>query len=281
ATALLGIVLSYPKPTLREMVDVTWTLFTNSTQNVPIQMSDPAGGVPGQVTIDDPTLTWNNYLVTWENPATAPVRIGAGVLAVPHLSLLLLFGAGAAGFLGLRGHAKPVLLAVAASACTAAFLLRATTIGIPLAASTALDPELAEPVLERIVGNIGVAMLETTDPDYRAALSPFVVDEKTDSVGDEIRRGLSVTLPSGALAQIDSVENISVQEMSSEDGGNQVLASWQSLVSGGHWGHQHRRVIEYRALLDITADQGDWKLSGLTILGARTPDPAAGPGVSL
>ncbi len=63
-TALLGAALSYPHRTLPQHLDVTWQLFTERAQEVPVSVADPAGAVPGRVTPDAPEIAWTNFLKT-------------------------------------------------------------------------------------------------------------------------------------------------------------------------------------------------------------------------
>ncbi|MCP4385284.1 MAG: hypothetical protein GY798_28385 [Hyphomicrobiales bacterium] len=132
------------------------------------------------------------------------------------------------------------------------------------------DALQSDSVVEKILSNISITMLETRSDRFDAAMMPFVEADSIGAVGGEIRRGLSVSLPSGALARVEAVDEIDIQDVSETEGGSRILASWYAYASGGHWGHQHRRVIEYRALLDVDEKQGVWKLTDLTVLKART-----------
>ena len=174
----------------------------------------------------------------------------------------------------MRGHRPRILMAIAASTFTAAVVLRPMTIEVTIPASGPPEPEVAQQILVGLLDNISVAMLEPSDALFQTTLVPFVLHEKMAEVGAEIRRGLAVTLPTGALARTDYVQNIEIQEITAPGAKNEsrIFASWTASVIGGHWGHQHRRFIEYRALLDIVSKNGSWKLTGLTILEARTLD---------
>ena len=83
-----------------------------------------------------------------------------------------------------------------------------------------------------------------------------------------MRRGLSVTLPTGARALTDDIDDVTIEKIEPRDGGIGVLARWIANMSGGHWGHEHRQRVAYRGLLDLEETDGVWKLRGLTILNA-------------
>ena len=111
-------------------------------------------------------------------------------------------------------------------------------------------------------------MLETEEAAFTSALAAFVPPEEVQPVGDEMRRGLSVTLPTGARALTDDIDDVTIENIEPRDGGIGVLARWIANMSGGHWGHEHRQRVAYRGLLDLEETDGVWKLRGLTILNA-------------
>jgi hypothetical protein len=122
-----------------------------------------------------------------------------------------------------------------------------------------------------LLENIAVAMLETDDAGFNTALEVFVAGESIEAVGPEIRRGLTVALPSGAEARTEEIVNLVVEEIEKTAGSSshQILTSWTARVSGGHWGHMHRRKISYRGLAEISQIDGTWFLNGLTVLNAQ------------
>ncbi|WP_282152792.1 hypothetical protein [Ruegeria atlantica] len=283
-TALLGIVLSYPRDGLPKEFSLKWDLFTEETETIPVQISDPAGAVPGQVTRDVPDISWKNYIQNWSDPRTQPVIVATSrSISVPVLSLgLVIFAVSLVAFAWRNRSGQWQGWAVGAvSICLAATALRTATVEITLPTDTLAKTDAAAEVAEKIVSNLATARLETQSPQMSEALNAFVTAEALNDVGAEIRRGLSVSLPSGASAQIEATEGLVVENVDSNnaDGSNQVLARWNATVSGGHWGHLHRRTVSYRALLNVELSEGAWSLSGLTILEAqlnRQPLPEGG-----
>ncbi|WP_170517219.1 hypothetical protein [Ruegeria atlantica] len=285
ATAILGIVLSYPRDALPKNVSLKWDLFTEETDTIPVQITDPAGAVPGQVTREAPDITWKNYILKWSDPKTQPVMVATSrAVMVPGLS----FGLGVvAMFLAAlawrnRSGQWQGWAVGALSICLASGALRTMTVEVTFPTKTLPDTATAVDVTEVIVSNLAIARLETQSPQMSKALSRFVTVEGLKDVEMETRRGLSVTLPSGATAQIESTDGLVVERIEhTADGSNRILARWNALVTGGHWGHMHRRTVSYRALMDVEHDAGAWFLSGLTILEARIdPQPLSAGGNS-
>ena len=274
ATALLGVVLSYPREALAREVEMTWELFPDGLSTVPVTLTDPAGGVPAQVRRDDPVVRWSNYLTDWSEPETRPVTLAsAATVNLPLLAMALSLGAAAAAWVGFRGEGRhrivPLALAVCAVGAAVASAPITTRISLPW--RTAPDAETARQLMSDVLENVGTAMLETRPEGFATALSAFVPAERAVEVGAELRRGLSVTLPSGALARTDEILDLTVERIDpAPDGtGSQILATWTASMSGGHWGHMHRRLVTYRGLVDVSRQADRWYVDGLTILSAQ------------
>lgn len=269
ATALLGVVLSYPEANLPQELAMTWELFPDGVETIPVMVIDPAGGVPSQVRPGDSEVTWTNFLTDWQDPSVAPVKVETSrTVRIPVLSVLFL-GLGCASviraFRGqprLRGAGLGLLAVVAAVVAVPVVLPITLPVREPDAGAAA---EIAEGMLR----NAATAMLEVQPQRFDAALTSFVAEPEVAMVGVEMRRGLAVSLPSGARARTDAIGDLTVEEITSGSEGLSFLTRWTAQASGGHWGHLHRRTVDYRALMDVVERDGAWRLQGLTVLSAR------------
>lgn len=273
-TAMFGAILSYPLEELPDHVALKWQLFSERGSMIPVLETDPVGSVLDAVTIDSPLVEWTNSLKKWVNPKISEVKetVQAKV-AVPVLSILLVLLGVVLSVKAVRSETGRRLAWVAPSLVLYALAYPATSVSyaISLPVSVALDRITAEKVVSLLVSNIGVSQLEILPDRFDASLVTYVARGDIEEVGLEIRRGLAVMLPSGALAQTDEIKEVRIEEVSQAGDGSRILASWTAVVTGGHWGHVHRRVIEYRALMDVVSEDGNWMLSGLTVLEARRP----------
>ncbi|MGI9370399.1 MAG: hypothetical protein ACR2O2_16335 [Ruegeria sp.] len=274
-TELLGIVLSYPQQELANKVEMKWELFPGGIETVPVTLTDPAGGVPAQSYLNDPVVIWNNHLTQWEDPKPVPVVVAtAATLTLPIFAILLAAGALAFGIAALRKSSSSRLLMLGlCGACLAAAAVSLPVVQtVRLPVNAAPNQAQAHAVLTGMFDNIRAAALETEDEGFQTALAPFVDAQHRGEVAAEIRRGLSVTLPSGALARTDRVGDIIIEDISQTPDGDatQILANWTANMSGGHWGHQHKRQVTYRGLIDVSQSGSDWYLDGLTVLSAQT-----------
>jgi hypothetical protein len=278
-TAFFGAILSYPQDDLPSRVEVELEVFSEKGSMIPVLETDPAGSALDAATFDSPIVGWKNSLKKWVNPKVSEIeKTGNAKVAVPILSILLVLLGVVTTVKAFRSEPDRRYTWAVPSLVLFVLAYPATNVSYPvsLPGSASLDMITAERVVSQVVHNIGFSQLEVLPERFVATLGLYVSRQDVDEVGAEIRRGLSVRLPTGALAQTDSIEDIRIEEVSVTDtrNGSRVLASWTAHVSGGHWGHQHLRAIEYRALLDVVLQEGSWKLAGLTILESRTPRAA-------
>lgn len=268
---LVGVVLSFPRPDLPARVEMAWQHFPEGTDTVPVTLSDPAGGVPDTVTRTAPSVTWINYLKQWSRAETQPVVVPTRPsLSVPYLSLTSVALAVLAIGFAWRSTSR-MRLGLAASAVLLVVLAVtgrgvAANIRLPLAGPP--GTEAATAILTRLLDNAAIAQLEPREAAFTAALAPFVADPRRAAVGAEIRRGLSVNLPTGARARLEGIDAMQIEELTPTDTGLRVLASWTGRAVGGHFGHMHRRAVAYRGLFDLAQAEDAWLLDGLTILDA-------------
>lgn len=272
-SALFGVVLSYPHKTLPQGLTMSWELFPEGLEEVPAMVTDPAGGVPARLTPAAPEVAWTNFLRTWEDPQVTPVLAGAHrSVEVPMLSVVLVgVGAVSAAGVAMRRARPRWLILTLVALVVAPATTQVGAVNLQLAGGEP-PPEAMTSVVQEILSNASVAMLETDGGAFEEALSVFVAGAEMDEVAAEMRRGLAVTLPSGARARTDAIDAVTVEAITPQDDGLSVLATWTSQVSGGHWGHLHQRAIHYRALVDLTEPNGVWQLAGLTVVTADIED---------
>jgi hypothetical protein len=51
--------------------------------------------------------------------------------------------------------------------------------------------------------------------------------------------------------------------------GFQAVASWTVKASAGHWGHNHKRQVSYRAWVELSEEADVWKLAAITVVDAK------------
>jgi hypothetical protein len=98
-----------------------------------------------------------------------------------------------------------------------------------------------------------------------------VAEPATSEVVAELDRSLSIQIAGGGLAKINAIEDVVMSDIAplTEKTGFRSVAEWTVHASAGHWGHDHRRNLRYRALVEIQRESGLWKISGITVVDTR------------
>lgn len=217
STALLGVVIFYPRPALAREVEMTWELFLDGIDAVPVTLSDLAGDEAAQVRANDPEVRWTNHLTAWEEPQARPVTVStANVVNLPLAASALGLGAAIAAWIAVRAHGsrRHFAMAGATVALVAAAISTPAATPITLPGQPAPDADAAWKVMSGLLEDVGTAMLETRPEGFAQALRTFVPPDRAGEVGAELRRGLSVALPSGALARTDEITSLEVERVS-------------------------------------------------------------------
>ena len=82
----------------------------------------------------------------------------------------------------------------------------------------------------------------------------------------QTRRSMVIENQGGIEAKIDEVRITDVEEEPTDEEGLSFRCNW--IVKGvvGHWGHKHRRVNQYDAIIKIKPIDGAWKMFDLDII---------------
>lgn len=271
----VGVILSFPVPALPDTATINWDMFNDRVAMVPATLTDPVGPFLSGATPDSPQIEWTNYLRAYQDPQVRPVQQpGHGQVYIPLMSLGLIAVALTSAFFAitrrgtLRIAAMVALLAgIGGAATTRQFAI--VEMNNPLAGPP--DTENSVQIFSALLENINSANLET-DAAVEAQLLETVLSESSkNSVMAELDRALSVRIAGGGLARVHTIRDISMSEISTlpEGTGFQSLAEWTAIASAGHWGHDHRRNLRYRALVEVEREEGAWKLSGITVIETR------------
>ena len=276
--AFVGVILSFPWRDLPETVAVQWDMFNETISQVPATSTDPAGPFLGGATPEDPEIFWRNHLLTYQNPRVDAVPVGgAGHASVSVLSafglLVALMAAGVAVLRSGRVRIVASIVAVAGLAVTG-FASNSTTVEIRNPFVRVPETADATAAFSALLDNINAANLEITTEARGDALKPLVTSTSHTDVAAELDRALAVRVPGGGVARVTEIKDLVLEELSAVDNGFgfRAFAGWTARASAGHWGHTHRRIVQYRALVEVVDQDGHWKLDGITVLESRMPD---------
>lgn len=274
-STFVGVILSFPVPSMPDKATVTWDMFNTRINRIPATVTDPAGPFFSGATPDSPVIDWTNYLLTYEEPRVVPVSSPTpGMIHVSWVSLaLIVIVALMAGIALLRrGRLRLVLLGASIVCIGAAIPMRHIAIvdvRNPFAGPP--DTETAAVIFSALLNNISVADLQT-NPDERARELQTILSGPTQNeVTAELDRSLSIEIAGGGLAKVNAIADVTMTAIAAlpDKTGFQSLAEWTVRASAGHWGHDHRRNLRYRALVEVQMERGLWKMAGITVVDIR------------
>jgi len=275
ATALAGIILSYPVKELPQHVIVEWGLFSERVKEIPATVIDPAAPFLSSVEASDPTIEWHNFLKKYQEPRVSPVVFDDNrSVGVPILStMLLVFSLGFA-MLAVHPRLLPRSVWVAASGLSivvAVLLFRVVIIDVKNPFAGPPDGDLSAKIVTGVLNNVNIAYLEKNPAALRQALGVVVASDTLPDVESELGRGFAINVAGGGIARIDAIENLVLKELTTLERrtGFRALAEWTAKASAGHWGHAHRRTIRFRALVEFVEKNDTWKLAEITIVDTR------------
>lgn len=273
--AILGVILSFPVPALPQKVTVNWELFNERNASIQATATDPAGPFLNLISPDAPAFRWINYLQSYEEPVVSPVVLPIeNTLRVPYLSVGLVLAALLATGLATkrRRTGRFVLLSGAAAGVIAATMTTSDPfIYVPNPFDPLPDSETSSRIFAGILENVNTANLEVVAGRRMEELMTVVTDDTVQTVTQELDRALAIRVAGSGLARVDEVQDVQLQDVRSLENGNgfHALASWTVKASAGHWGHNHKRKVSYRALVELIEEADTWKLAAITVVDIR------------
>lgn len=285
-TAMIGIVITYLTDGIPQTVETRWDLFSERIQTVTARMTDPAGPFPYDLSPDDNTLKWTNYLTNYTLPTVDSIRVHE-----THRGIAIPLGSLACGILLLfvafsvftrRRKSQPLGLQI----CTALVLLIGVVILLPrwqysLGSSTRaaqISGEDAREITLSLLKNVYRAFDFREEEDVYDKLTVSVSGDLLKDVYLQSRESMVIEQAGGAHAKVEQVEVLEseVQKSKKQKGALDVKTKWTAIGSVGHWGHIHTRQNVYDAILTLAVVDDAWKITALELLEEKRVDPYGG-----
>ncbi|WP_170387935.1 hypothetical protein [Ruegeria atlantica] len=275
-TTFVGLILTYPVSELPTTASINWDMFGDTIQKVPITLTDIAGPFYAWASPDEPAVTWTNHLKRYNDPKVTPVQ-AAGIFVIPLWIVLAVVLSAGAGVIAFRSSKKLIWICAMALSTVSLFASIAFSgkhaISVLNPISGKSDTQIVTSAFSRLLTNTYVAALEVFPEERKLALAPIVIDTSLADVAAELETSLTIRVPGGGRAQIVDVTDVVIVEGGMTRRGQfEGVVQWRVDARAGHWGHDHRRRVDYRARVEIQPDQGNWVLTAITVLEARSPD---------
>ncbi|MEY8099768.1 hypothetical protein AB9F29_20580 [Falsihalocynthiibacter sp. S25ZX9] len=277
-STFVGVILSFPVPTLPKNATVTWDMFTPRIDDVPATITDPAGPFLSGATPKSPVIDWANFLRTFQDPKVEPVATPtSGTVNIPWISLAFIVVAAVAVVIGLSRDRRLRIIFLSVSIVCLGLAIVARQIAVSEVSNPfqrSPDPETAAEIFSALLSNINTANLQTAPMQRISDLQSTVSETEMPEVIAELDRALSIQIAGGGLAKVNAIEGVVLSEIAPlpERSGFRALAEWTVHAGAAHWGHDHRRNLSYRALVEILRESGVWKISGITVVDTRDAD---------
>jgi hypothetical protein len=283
--ATLGVIFVYPIERLPQEVSLTWDLFTPRIQQVPAAATDEAGGLPSILSPNEPELQWRNFLT---NPTT-PAMIAITSPETPTIVFPLVSGIcfGVVVLLipiGLwkakQGGGRPKRLLPAGAILLVIGVLSLpyarTSLPNPLSRRVVVQPRNAEEVLHALLYNAYRAFDIRDESLIYDRLAASISGDLLTDVYLQVRRSTELENQGGARVKVDQVDILEVADEQATHGSQfPYRCRWTAAGAVGHWGHIHRRINQYDALITIEPVNGIWKIAGIDLREEQRVDPTA------
>ncbi len=276
-SATLGVIFVYPTDSLADEVTMHWDLFGERFQSVPTSATDEAGGLPYVVTPDDPVLKWTNFLTNPTVPGLVKVESPppAWTRWVGYVAMLTGFA-----LVGMAIRQRGALLRRQASRVVVGGLVAlALTTGFgsyQALYATRFSEEAVARVLDGLLENVYRAFDYRREEVIYDSLENTVSGALLTQIYLETRRSLELENQGGARAKVQDVEILEASYEALPSGtGFTTEARWNVTGSVGHWGHIHKRINQYRAVITVESIDSAWRITGLEVLEEERIDPNA------
>ncbi len=275
STAVVGVSITYPIDSLPQAASVDWDLFNDRVERIPSTTIDPAGPFLTFIERDFPKIEWQNFLKKYVDPKVVPVSVERQLSVTIRIlaALLILVSIGAAVFVIWPWHLSRRIWIGVAIVCIAGALLfrQVALVDVRNPLATLPDETASAGIVIAVLDAVQNAYLQVLDEKLDRDLRSVVASDSFSETKAELTRAVAIRVAGGGTVLVRTVEDLTVKDISARENGDgfQAVAEWTALASGGHWGHMHRRRIRFRAILEMGAIDGNWKIAGITVVDAK------------
>ncbi len=284
-TATLGVIFVYPIDGLPIEASVTWDLFSPKISQIRAAATDEAGGLPFVLTPEEPILVWKNFL---KNPTLPTMKVLAPPqppkIFIPLVSLVCVGLALVLLVFAIRARKKEngnsgVLVMAGVISIVLAFLCMSyasVSLANPLASDSVLAPMQPQEVLQGLLHNVYRSCDHRDESLVYDQLAQSVSGDLLSDIYLQLRRSMELENQGGAKVKVDDVKVIDIEPQEPLDRpGFAYRCRWRAAGSVGHWGHIHRRVNQYDAIITIEPVDAAWKITDFEVRQQQRLDPAA------
>jgi hypothetical protein len=269
-SAIVGVIFAYPHEGIPDEVTVKWDMFSDKIQKIPATSIGPEGPWPYDLQPSDSIMKWKNFLKKYPLPTVTQQQVEAALVHVPLFSIVFVL---MLGFLLFRNGWSVQGLSKWRKFFFVLYMLFAIMsypIGFAAEVPFLTKKAYATPEARELIGQL----LRNT---YRAFdfREEGIIYDKLALCNDydllqqiylQTRRSMVIENQGGIEARVNEVVMTSVEELTDEDEGLAYRCGWIAHGEVGHWGHTHRRINQYDAIIKIRPVDGAWKMYELELI---------------
>jgi hypothetical protein len=267
-SGIIGLTLVYETPGMADEIRIDWRLFSETVQKIEATTTDPFGGATMILSPAENELRWKSRLSGYRVPVIEEISVVKPEL--PLVPIVLFLAALFLLILSMRGKSflsgRPVLVSIAALGFVAYPFLR-FPVDLPWVAQWKPSAERTAIILDGLLTNVYRAFDVRDEDRVYDRLATSVMGDQLSQIYLENRRALELENRGGAQANVDEVELLRVNRVTtSEDGGFVADAVWTVSGSVSHFGHTHYRRNKNHALVTFMKDGNAWKIWGIELI---------------
>jgi hypothetical protein len=278
ANARVGIILRYPAKSPPESVKITWDRFNRhiwSVQSI-VYAFEEIGRKTFSRFGNEREFNWTGSARV-PLPDIAPVSVqvaDAPVRTVPIGTVACLVAAPVVLLCGRRGGLPARLLAgiVVTLLVAAALAWNVLRVPLPLGGAPAaiVDAGEVSRVFEQLHRNVYRAFEFGDENAVYDALACSVSGDLLEQLYLQIRKGLEMQEQGGAISRIREVQLLQGELLETTKEAERARfgyeCAWTVDGTVEHWGHIHSRTNKYAARFQVSAIQGEWKITDVEVL---------------
>ena len=269
-SAIIGVILAYPHIGLPHEVVIHWDMFNDRIQHVPAMSIDPSGPWPYDLQPSDSLLRWTNFLKHYIPPTVTAQKVEEATIHVPIFSigfvliiLILLFR----NHWSLSGLSKWKKFFFVLCMLLAILSYRIGILAnVPLVHKTSYTVPETKKLIYQLLSNTYRAFDFREESDVYDRLALCNDEALLQEIYVKMRASMAIENQGGLEAKVDEVVLNKVEPVAEPGVGQAYRCNWIVKGEVGHWGHKHKRINQYDAIIRIKPVGGVWKMVDIDII---------------
>lgn len=266
SSAVIGVIFAYPHDSIAQEVIIDWDLWNERITMVPNVATDPAGPMPFNLQPNDNKLVWKNYLKKYKLPTISEVSLTPKKINILRTFGILLLAAGIIIYFRRKKKINGLIVMLIAAVIIVSGFIFTYQVSIPILKQTSFTKPEASELISQLLKNTYRAFDFREESDIYDKLAVSNDGELLTQVYIQTKKGMVLENQGGLQVKVKDVELIDVEEVSSDKSGISYQVKWIVRGDVGHWGHIHRRINQYSAILSVKPVDGVWKLFDIDII---------------